>query len=135
MTATPNPVAEEPLPLPTVKVIHDNIINVVNMLSALKADVATKDDLATVATKDDLAAVNERLDTLTSGLIAAVDAIKSIGGWIQDAEGRIADMSERLARVEGRLDDMSTTVKAIYEHLAQPMRDEIDEHLGRDSDG
>ena len=74
--ATAAPTGDEPLPLPTVKVILDNIVKVGNMLGELKGDVATKDDIA---------AVNERLEKLEHMLKSVANVLTSIGGWIQQA--------------------------------------------------
>ena len=94
MTADAQHAAEEPIPLPTVKAIHDNIVKVANMVGELKADVATKDDIA---------AVNARLDKLATGFNAVVEALTAIGKWVQDTESRLTRIDGRLDRIENHL--------------------------------
>ena len=74
--------------------ILDNIVKVGNMLGELKGDVATKDDIA---------AVNERLEKLEHMLKSVANVLTSIGGWIQQADTRIANMDERLIDIERHL--------------------------------
>ena len=108
MTAEAHRTPEEPLPLPTVKVIIDHLVKVGNMVGELKGDVATKDDIA---------AVNTRLDTLGRGFTAVVETLKAIGEWIQRADERLEEIEANISGLVSDTADIKTDVGILGEQL------------------
>ena len=127
MTATAHAAAEEPLSLPTVKVIHNNIVEVANMVGELKADVATKGDIAEV---------HLQINRVITVLGTILQTLENINAWIVRTDERLVQIDERLDRVDERLDGIEKNIAGLNTDIAdiKGTLDVFGDHLFGDSD-